>query len=75
MSALSDDEIRFPERFFGSAAHDVIARSAGIGGDTDNFSDRQPLNADNIRALEKGGPRAFKAAARSQEVLRQNRDL
>ena len=75
LSALSDDEIRFPERFFGSTPHDVIARSAGIGANTDNGSDRQPLNADNLRALDKGGPRAFKAAFRSQEVLRQNRDL
>jgi hypothetical protein len=45
LSALSATEIRNPAEFFGGAAHDIIARSGGIG--DGNFSSHQESSANN----------------------------
>lgn len=72
LSALSQDEIKFPSDFFGSAPHDIIARSSGIGADADQSIDR--VNPGNFEAIATN-PRAQRASENARRILKQNRDV
>lgn len=52
LSGLSAEEIRNPAQFFGGTAHDIIARSGGIG--DGNFSSHQESSANNRESRRDG---------------------
>ena len=91
LSALTEIEIRNPERYLTGPVHDVIARSSGIGADaTNRITDTTAFSINQTDALEAEGitgPRADKIVSRAEfgtsderymesaSILRRNHDI